>query len=418
MSMFDRLEDTLRRYEDVTAELGNPDIVNDQEKFRKYMKEQSNLAPIVEAYTEYKASKQNIEDSLQMISEESDEELLEMAREELADSKKKVEELEKKLKILLLPKDPNDDKDIVVEIRVGAGGEEAALFAAELFRMYSHYADTKGWKIEVVNADETGIGGMKEVEFMVKGQGAYSVMKYESGVHRVQRVPVTESNGRIQTSTASVAVMLRRIAALQRLRPLCRQDEEHARRIPLSADQRRHQMGSCGTGSMGCDRPGHVQPVRGQYTDQSVQERRCIVSESHVRQLEQRNDLGMVVPDDQGLRILRPHRRADRPGHAAQRTGNTGCPRRIRRHRPVAQADRHLSHVGNRTLPGYRLPGPERPVETDRRSPIGIPGNGIHRKLQAAGRRRLGPRFQGAQQLRRTRSALLRLPGPQRILLA
>ena len=171
MSMFDRLEDTLRRYEDVTAELGNPDIVNDQEKFRKYMKEQSNLAPIVEAYTEYKASKQNIEDSLQMISEESDEELLEMAREELADSKKKVEELEKKLKILLLPKDPNDDKDIVV------------------------------------NADETGIGGMKEVEFMVKGQGAYSVMKYESGVHRVQRVPVTESNGRIQTSTASVAVM-------------------------------------------------------------------------------------------------------------------------------------------------------------------------------------------------------------------
>ena len=118
-----------------------------------------------------------------------------------------VEELENELKILLLPKDPNDDKDIVVEIRAGAGGEEAALFAAELFRMYSHYADTKGWKIEVVNADETGIGGMKEVEFMVKGQGAYSVMKYESGVHRVQRIPVTESNGRIQTSTASVAVM-------------------------------------------------------------------------------------------------------------------------------------------------------------------------------------------------------------------
>ena len=207
MSMFDRLEDTLRRYEDVTAELGNPDIVTDQDKFRKYMKEQSNLAPIVEAYTEYKASKQNIEDSLQMISEESDEELLEMAREELADSKKKVEELEKKLKILLLPKDPNDDKDIVVEIRAGAGGEEAALFAAELFRMYSHYADTKGWKIEVVNADETGIGGMKEVQFTISGQGAYSKMKYESGVHRVQRVPETESGGRIHTSTISVAVM-------------------------------------------------------------------------------------------------------------------------------------------------------------------------------------------------------------------
>ena len=207
MSMFDRLEDTLRRYEDVTAELGNPDIVTDQDKFRKYMKEQSNLAPIVEAYTEYKASKQNIEDSLQMISEESDEELLEMAREELADSKKKVEELEKKLKILLLPKDPNDDKDIVVEIRAGAGGEEAALFAAELFRMYSHYADTKGWKIEVVNADETGIGGMKEVQFTISGQGAYSKMKYESGVHRVQRVPETESGGRIHTSTCTVAIM-------------------------------------------------------------------------------------------------------------------------------------------------------------------------------------------------------------------
>ena len=155
MSMFDRLEDTLRRYEDVTAELGNPDIVTDQDKFRKYMKEQSNLAPIVEAYTEYKASKQNIEDSLQMISEESDEELLEMAREELADSKKRVEELEKKLKILLLPKDPNDDKDIVVEIRAGAGGEEAALFAGTLFRMYNMYAERKHWKLEILNENAT-----------------------------------------------------------------------------------------------------------------------------------------------------------------------------------------------------------------------------------------------------------------------
>jgi len=207
MDMFDKLEDTVNRYEDITAELGNPDVVNDQDKFRKLMKEQSNLAPIVAAFTEYKNCKQNIEDSLIMLDEESDEELKEMAKEELNTSKARVEELEKELKILLLPKDPNDDKDIVVEIRAGAGGEEAALFAAELFRMYVHYVESRGWKLEVLSGDETGIGGMKEVEFMVKGQGAYSIMKYESGVHRVQRIPVTESNGRIQTSTASVAVM-------------------------------------------------------------------------------------------------------------------------------------------------------------------------------------------------------------------
>lgn len=205
--MFDRLEDTVNRYEDITAELGNPDVVNDQEKFRKLMKEQSSLAPLIETYAEYKNCKKNIEDSLAILDEETDEELKEMAKEELNESKARVEELEHELKILLLPKDPNDDKDIVVEIRAGAGGEEAALFAAELFRMYVHYAQARGWKVEVLSGDETGIGGMKEVEFMVKGQGAYSIMKYESGVHRVQRIPVTESNGRIQTSTASVAVM-------------------------------------------------------------------------------------------------------------------------------------------------------------------------------------------------------------------
>lgn len=142
-----------------------------------------------------------------MLDEENDEELKELAKEELNDSKKRAEELENELKILLLPKDPNDDKDIIVEIRAGAGGDEAALFAAELFRMYTHYAESRRWKVEVVNSDETGIGGMKEIEFMVKGQGAYSVLKYESGVHRVQRVPETESGGRIHTSTATVAVM-------------------------------------------------------------------------------------------------------------------------------------------------------------------------------------------------------------------
>ena len=205
--MFDKLEDLLIRYEELMSELSEPDVANDPVRFRKLMKEQSDLTPIVEAYKEYKQCKQNIEDSLAMLDEETDEEMKELAKEELNDSKARVEELEHELKILLLPKDPNDDKDIVVEIRAGAGGEEAALFAAELFRMYVHYAQARGWKVEVLSGDETGIGGMKEVEFMVKGQGAYSIMKYESGVHRVQRIPVTESNGRIQTSTASVAVM-------------------------------------------------------------------------------------------------------------------------------------------------------------------------------------------------------------------
>jgi peptide chain release factor 1 len=171
------------------------------------MKEQNDITPIVEAYREYKGCKQSIADSLEILDEESDEELKELAKEELNESKKRLDELEDELKVLLLPKDPNDDKNIIVEIRAGAGGDEAALFAAELFRMYAHYVDGKRWKLEVINSDETGIGGMKEVEFMVTGQGAYSVMKYESGVHRVQRVPETESGGRIHTSTASVAVM-------------------------------------------------------------------------------------------------------------------------------------------------------------------------------------------------------------------
>ena len=205
--MFDKLEDLLIRLEEILSELQEPDVASDPNRFRKLMKEQSELTPIVEAYKEYKACKQNIEESLELLNEESDEDMRELAKEELNESKARVEELEHELKILLLPKDPNDDKDIVVEIRAGAGGEEAALFAAELFRMYVHYAQARGWKVEVLSGDETGIGGMKEVEFMVKGQGAYSIMKYESGVHRVQRVPETESGGRIHTSTATVAVM-------------------------------------------------------------------------------------------------------------------------------------------------------------------------------------------------------------------
>ena len=205
--MFDKLEDLVHHYEELMNLLSEPDVANDTNRFRKLMKEQNDLAPIVETYKEYKAGKQNIEDSLAMLEEESDEEMRELAKEELSESKAKVEELEQKLKILLLPKDPNDDKNVVVEIRAGAGGEEAALFAAEIFRMYVHYAESRGWKCETLEADETGIGGMKSVEFMVKGTGAYSILKYESGVHRVQRVPETESQGRIQTSTCSVAVM-------------------------------------------------------------------------------------------------------------------------------------------------------------------------------------------------------------------
>ncbi len=205
--MFDRLEDLVLRYEEVMNLLSEPDVANDNARFRALMKEQAELAPIVEAYKQYTSHKQNIEDSLALLDEETDEEMKELAKEELNESKAEVERLEQELKILLLPKDPNDDKNVIVEIRAGAGGEEAALFAAEIYRMYVHYVESRGWKVELLEADETGIGGMKNIEFMVKGTGAYSILKYESGVHRVQRVPETESQGRIQTSTCSVAVM-------------------------------------------------------------------------------------------------------------------------------------------------------------------------------------------------------------------
>lgn len=205
--MFDKLEDLLVRYEELMSELSEPDVANDAVRFRKLMKEQSDLTPLVEAYREYKKNKQAIEDSLALLDEETDEEMKELAKEELNEAKVNVAELEDKLKILLLPKDPNDDKNVIVEIRAGAGGEEAALFAAEIYRMYVHYAESRRWKVETLEADETGIGGMKSVDFMVTGAGAYSVLKYESGVHRVQRVPETESQGRIQTSTCTVAVM-------------------------------------------------------------------------------------------------------------------------------------------------------------------------------------------------------------------
>ena len=205
--MFDKLEDLLIRFEELMGELSSPDVTSNQERFRKLMKEQRDLTPIVEAYRDYKKSKQDIADSLEMLEAESDEDMREMLKEELNDAKKRVEELEEKLKILLLPKDPNDDKNVIVEIRAGAGGDEAALFAAEMYRLYVHYAEGRRWKVETLEMEEIGIGGMKNVSFMVTGQGAYSVLKYESGVHRVQRVPETESGGRIHTSTITVAVM-------------------------------------------------------------------------------------------------------------------------------------------------------------------------------------------------------------------
>ena len=204
--MFDRLEDLVIRYEEVMGELQEPDVANDATRFRNLMKEQSDLAPIVEAFKEYKQCKQNVEDSLIML-EESDEEMRELAKEELNESKNRIEELEKEMKILLLPKDPNDEKNVIVEIRAGAGGDEAALFAAEVYRMYVHYAEGRRWKVEMISLNENGIGGFKECVFMISGQGAYSRLKYESGVHRVQRVPETESGGRIHTSTITVAIM-------------------------------------------------------------------------------------------------------------------------------------------------------------------------------------------------------------------
>lgn len=205
--MFDKLEDLVMRFEEILNMLNDPAVIADQQRFQKLMKEQGNLQPLVDAYKEYKNCKETVDDSLAMLDEESDDEMREMLKEELSEAKKRIEELERELKILLLPKDPNDDKNVIVEIRGGAGGDEAALFAADLFRMYSKYAETNRWKVEVMSANENGIGGFKEIVFMVIGSGAYSKLKYESGVHRVQRIPSTESGGRIHTSTATVAIM-------------------------------------------------------------------------------------------------------------------------------------------------------------------------------------------------------------------
>lgn len=206
-SIKNKLNALVMRNEDITRELASPGVVNDQKRFRDLMKEQNELAPIVEAFTDYSAQQQNVADSIEMMDGETDPEMKEMLCEEMNSSKKSVEELGEKIRVLLLPKDPNDDKNVIFEIRAGAGGDEAALFAAQVYRMYVHYADSRGWKVSTEDVEEIGIGGMKYVTFTVSGKGAYSRLKYESGVHRVQRVPETESGGRIHTSTCTVAVM-------------------------------------------------------------------------------------------------------------------------------------------------------------------------------------------------------------------
>ena len=202
-----RLTSLYKHYEEIMQELSTDVVAKDIDRYAKLMKEQNDLEPIIKAYKAYLAAEKLEQDSLNIIDTENDDEMLTMAREDLANAKKDKERLENEIKILLIPKDPMDDKNIIVEIRQGAGGDEAALFAAEIYRMYIGYIDSMGWTAELMSVNENGLGGFKEVIFMVKGKGAYSKFKYESGVHRVQRVPVTESSGRIHTSTITVAVM-------------------------------------------------------------------------------------------------------------------------------------------------------------------------------------------------------------------
>lgn len=205
--MLGKLDDLVKRYEEVMNALAAPDVASEQQRFRKLMREQAELAPIVEQYRAYQRAVSGEEEALELLESERDEELRALAKEELQTARREQEMLQQRLRLLLLPKDPNDDKNIIIEIRGGAGGDEAALFAASVYRMYVSYAEKRGWKTDLVSVNENGLGGFKEVIFMINGQGAYSRFKYESGVHRVQRVPETESGGRIHTSTVTVAVM-------------------------------------------------------------------------------------------------------------------------------------------------------------------------------------------------------------------
>ncbi|WP_342387692.1 peptide chain release factor 1 [Salinicoccus bachuensis] len=205
--MFDQLEIIENRYEQLNEMLSDPDVVSDSDKLREYSKEQSDLHKTVEVFREYKQKKETIEESRMMMGETDDKEMLEMLKEEISESEKAIPELESRLKLLLIPKDPNDDKNVIMEIRGAAGGDEAQIFAGNLFRMYSRYAEENGWKTEIVEANANDHGGYKEISFLIQGNGAYSKLKFENGAHRVQRVPETESGGRIHTSTATVAVL-------------------------------------------------------------------------------------------------------------------------------------------------------------------------------------------------------------------
>ena len=206
--MFDKLSFISDKYNALTEKVSDPQIIADQSKWQKYAKELSELEPIVKKFQEYQQVKKSIAKSKELLNESSsDEELRELAKLELSEMEDKVEPLEEELKVLLLPKDPNDEKNVILEIRAGTGGDEAALFGADLFRMYSRYAERRGWKTELMEVNETGIGGIKEAVLLIKGKGAYSRLKYESGAHRVQRVPETESSGRVHTSAATVAVL-------------------------------------------------------------------------------------------------------------------------------------------------------------------------------------------------------------------
>ena len=206
--MFDKLQGIEDKLEKINSSLGDPEVVSNQEEYKKLMREAKTLTPIVEKFREYKKANSDLTEAKEMLADSSlDKEFRDMASEEAAKAQKKAEELKEELKVLLLPKDPNDYKNVIVEIRGGAGGEEAALFAGSLFRMYSMYAERKGWKTEIMNENPTELGGYKEISFMIEGEGAYSRLKFESGVHRVQRVPETESQGRVHTSTVTVAVL-------------------------------------------------------------------------------------------------------------------------------------------------------------------------------------------------------------------
>lgn len=205
--MFDRLQAVEMRYEKLTELLSDPEVISDTKKLREYSKEQSDMQETVEAYREYKAVKEQLDDAKALLEDKLDADMREMVKEEISELEEQQENLADRLHILLLPKDPNDDKNVIMEIRGAAGGDEAALFAGDLYRMYSRYAEAHGWKTEVMEAASTGVGGYKEIIFMITGKGAYSKLKFENGAHRVQRVPETESGGRIHTSTATVAVL-------------------------------------------------------------------------------------------------------------------------------------------------------------------------------------------------------------------